>query len=379
MGVGHSQESAPVIDKDCIRILQTGMHDNHGGVESFILNYSQVLKAKGVVFDYIDLQGKGISESDKILSEGSKIYTMRDYRKHPISTIKRIKEILRTENYVCIHINMLSAASLVPVIGGLLGKAKVLVHSHNSQALGLHRRALHAVNAKILRWLPVTRVACGKLAGDWMFGQKYYEVIPNSVDIDRYRFQTEDRALLRSKLHINEDTFVMGFVGRVSPQKNPAYLPRILNAVKKKGMKNVKLLIIGDGELLEQVKESAQAFGVSKDIIYVGSQRNMGKWYSAMDVCLLPSLWEGLPLVGVEAQTSGLPCFFSDQVTDEVALTDLVNFCELTETAENWASAIIEKQYDLSQRHRYAECIGQTDYFIGKSAEHLYAIYRSLE
>jgi len=237
---------------------------------------------------------------------------------------------------------------------------------------------LHAVNSMILRQLPVTRLACGKMAGDWMFGKKHYEVVPNAIDTDVYRFREESRRSLRAQLHIGEDTFVLGFVGRISPQKNPVYLTKILDAVRKHGLENVKLLIAGDGELQEQVRKTAMDLGLAEYLLCVGSQKNVNEWYSAMDAFLLPSLWEGLPLVGVEAQTAGLPCFFSDQITEEIALTELVHFCELTETADNWAEAILSSRKKLLNRYSYADRMAQTNYSIYQSADRLQKIYRSV-
>lgn len=360
-----------------MKVLQLGMTANHGGVESFVLNYTRVLKEHGVAFDYVDLQGYGLVDAERLLSEGSQIFTMKDYRKHPLLTLKRLKQIVRDGDYDCVHVNMLSVASLVPVLGTLHPNTRVLVHSHNSQALGLPRKVLHAVNSTILRMLPVTRLACGKMAGDWMFGKKPYEIVPNAVDVEIYRFRGENRNALRSRLDIGPDTLVLGFAGRLSPQKNPTYLAKILAAVKKKGLENVKLLIVGDGELQEAVREAAAELGVGEDILFVGSQSNVNQWYSAMDALLLPSLWEGLPLVGVEAQTAGLPCFFSDQITREIAMTDLVRFLELTDAADNWARAILEINKSGAERTLYADMMGQTNYSIHCSAHRLYEIYGS--
>lgn len=366
------------VPKTCtMRVLQTGMHKNHGGVESFILNYAQALKAHGVVFDHIDLQGKGIACEEQILSEGSKIYTLKDYRKHPFSATKRVTEIVREGNYSCVHINMLSAASLVPVIGALMGKAKVFVHSHNSQTLGIHRKVLHAMHAIILRRLPITRLACGKMAGDWMFGKKDYEIIPNAIDTEKFRFCPESRAELRAGLGLEDDTFVLGFVGRISPQKNPLYLTKVLDAVINRGLRNTKLLLVGDGELQEQVRKNAEDLKIADKVIFAGSQSNVNQWYSAMDILLLPSLWEGLPLVAVEAQTAGLPCIFSDKITKETALTELVAFCELTEAADNWADTILNSRKKVLDRCGYADRIAKTNYSIHQSAKRLWSIYGS--
>ena len=227
-----------------VKILQLGMSANHGGVESFVLNYAKEMNKYGVSCDYVDLQGKGLAGSEWILSEGSRIFTLKDYRKHPIQTLKRVKQIVREGNYDCVHINLLSAASLVPTYGALRGGAKVLVHSHNSQTIGLPRKLLHGFHSVILRRLPVTRLACGNMAGNWMHGKKKFEVVPNAIDTQRYRYSEESRKARREELGIGEDTFVLGFVGRLSPQKNPVYLTKILNALRRRGVEDVKLLIV---------------------------------------------------------------------------------------------------------------------------------------
>ena len=151
-----------------MKVLQLGMTATQGGVESFILNYAKALNQYGVEFDYVDLQGYGVPQSERLLAEGSRIFTMKDYRKHPLLTMKRLKQIVRDGHYDCIHVNMLSLASMVPVLGTLGSGTPVLIHSHNSKALGLPIQPLHAVNSTFLRMLPVTRLACGKMAGDCM-------------------------------------------------------------------------------------------------------------------------------------------------------------------------------------------------------------------
>lgn len=358
-----------------MRVLQFGMTGNPGGVESFILNYGQHLKNAGILFDYVDLQGYGLAHSNQLIEEGSRIYTLKDSRKHPLLAFREIKRIITEGGYSCVHINMLSAANLVPVLAALRCKTRVIVHSHNTQTVGLHRKLLHKLNSGCLRSLPVIRLACGTQAGKWMYGKKAFEVIPNAIDTEYYQYDPQTRQQLRQELGIGEETVVLGFVGRLFTQKNPTYLIKILYQVKKRLSRDVKLLIIGDGELLEEVKDTASELGVSQDVIYTGRKDNTASWYSAMDAFVLPSLWEGLPLVGVEAQAAGLPSFLSDKITNEIVLTDLVRFCKLTESAENWAEEIV-KVLDISgDRSKYAQDLGKSKFSIFNSAKLLHKLY----
>lgn len=362
-----------------MRVLQFGMSSRHGGVESFILNYARHLKAEGIVFDYVDTLGDGLTNSGELIENGSVIHTLKDCRKHPVYGYQNIKRIIRDGGYTCVHINMLSAANPVPVIAALRAKAHVIVHSHNSRTVGIHRKILHAINSVFLRMLPVTRLACSHEAGKWMFGSREYQVVPNAIYADRYKFDTEARRALRAEAGIPEGAVVLGFVGRLFAQKNPLYLVKILHAVKQKISADVKLLIVGDGELMEDVRSAASDLGIASDIVCVGRQENVASWYSAMDAMLLPSLWEGLPLVGVEAQAAGLPCFLSDNITEETVLTDLVHFCHLTENGENWAEQIIKSLDRSEDRCQYAVRVAQSGFSIANAANLLRKLYFSKE
>lgn len=358
-----------------MKVLQIGMTKNHGGVESFVLNYARRLHSEDVIFDYVDLYGQGLAKEEEILSRGSRIYTLQDFRRHPLAAAKRIRKIVRSGDYCCVHVNMLSLASPVAVLTALASGANVIMHSHNTRTVGIHRKLLHAVNSLYMRHLPVTRLACGAEAGKWMFGAKPFTVIPNAVDVTRYQFDLHTRQTLRSRMGLTDDTLVLGFVGRFSTQKNPMYLLRILGAVKKCHAGPVKLLTIGEGELKAEFLKQAEEKGLLADVVDLGFREDTADWYSAMDAFVLPSLFEGLPLVGIEAQTSGVHCFFCDRITEELALTDRSHFCSLTDSAENWAEAILKTLKDNTDRQRYAQAVDQTDYGISHSAKTLLDIY----
>lgn len=361
-----------------MKVLQFGMTANRGGVESVVMNYAQSLQTRGVVFDYVDLQGVGLAGAEEIRQRGGTIFTLKkDHRKHPFLAAKQIEQIVREGGYRCAHINMLSAASPVAVVSCLRAGANVIMHAHNTRTVGLHRKILHTVNSVMLSRLPLIRLACSTNAGKWMFGDKAFTVIPNAIHVDKYRFDPEIRKTLRASLEIADETLVMGFVGRLAYQKNPTYLPQILHAVKKQLGPDVKLLIIGDGDLKHELLQVAAYQGVGEDIIFLGMRDNVAQWYSAMDVLVLPSLFEALPVVGVEAQAAGLPCFLSDRITEEIILTDLMHLCPLTDSADNWAEAIRVAIGVKPDRCRYADEMKQSNYSLERSSQLLWDLYTS--
>ena len=363
-----------------MRILQFGMTSNHGGVESFIMNYARSLKKYGIYFDYVDLQGVGLACKEEILEYGGKIYTLKkDHRTHPFLAAKQIREIVAAGGYRCAHVNLLSAASPVATIACLRGGAKVILHAHNTCTVGLHRKVLHAINSRLMRYLPVTRVACSIESGKWMFVDKKYSVIPNAIETDRYCFDSQVRRQLRQELGVEDDTMVVGFVGRLSVQKNPLYLVKILQSVKAKYTAGVKLLIVGDGDLRQELIQSAREYDLCDDIVLLGMREDVARWYSAMDVLVLPSLFEAFPVVGVEAQAAGLPCFFSDRITDDLKITSLAHMCALEESAENWASEICASRISTDERYLYNREMKKSRYSLDKSSEMLRDVYTSTQ
>lgn len=186
--------------------------------------------------------------------------------------------------------------------------------------------------------------ACSQYAGAWLFGRRSMErgkvmILHNAIDLDKFRFDPRTRDEVRRELNL-EGKFVVGHVGRFCAPKNHSFLIEIFAEVQKRTQGAV-LLLAGDGELVGAVKEKAARLGLEEPARFLGIRSDVARLYQAMDVFVLPSLYEGLPVVGVEAQAAGLPCVFSGAVTREAELTDHVQFLPLNSGAEQWAEAIL--------------------------------------
>ena len=222
-----------------------------------------------------------------------------------------------------------------------------VIHSHNSgtqQAIGgrlsLFHRFTEAHNRKVLDRYATHCFACSQKAGDWMFDGRPYTVIRNGIDLDLYAFRPEKRKELRQSLGL-KDELLAGIVGRLSLQKNPAFAVKVLQALAEKEP-TAHAVFLGDGELRSQTEESVRAAGLQDRVRFLGNVGNVNEWLSAMDVLLMPSLFEGLPFALVEAQASGLPCVVSSAVSKEADLTGLVQFVSLDEKPTVWADKIIQ-------------------------------------
>lgn len=326
-----------------IEVLQVGLSSNLGGIESCILNYHRNIDTSKIQFDYVDIYGRGIACEDEILQYGGKVYILPDYKKHPIRMAGELKKVILNNHYDVIHINILSAANLIPVSVACRNSGGVVaVHSHNTAVpSGIFRFIMHQLNLRKLRGMPVKKWACGLKAGKWMWGNKFEKssVVPNAIEMGKFIKNLEKRNALRAQCGFSKNDIVLGFVGRFSEQKNVLFLSEILFCLKKKSLK-YKLLLIGDGVLKKSLEEKLRFYDVMDSVYFAGFQKEVSAWYQAMDVLVLPSFFEGVPIVGIEAQATGLPCFISDKVSDELNITGLVKYLPINRGGEVWANAI---------------------------------------
>lgn len=209
------------------------------------------------------------------------------------------------------------------------------------------------------------KLACGRLAGKWMFGRKSYKIIHNAIDIDTFTYSEEARVRIRKNLNL-ENKFVIGCVGRFTKQKNHRFMLKVFRQVLKKD-KHAVLMLVGTGELFDDVKKQAEDYGIADKVMFMGQCLNVNELLQAMDVFLMTSHFEGLPFALVEAQAAGLNIISSDVVTKEVNVTGLIEYISLDETAEHWAEKIEEYKNKAAGRRTDREKLGVYD--IGRNAK----------
>ncbi len=354
-----------------MRILEIGMGAHLGGIEVYFHNYYKRIH-DNCHFDFTDKDG-GLYFSEEYSSNGSVIYHMPDFNKQPLKYYLTLKRIIKNGKYDAVHINMLSLANILPVFAAKAAKAKVIIHSHNAGVpSGGLRKILHFIN-KPFASLADQRLACSELAGKWMFGSKSFSVIPNAIDTDIFNLNDEMRKNQRSEFNYSADDQVIGHVGRFAEQKNHEFIIDIFAELHKKSNK-YKLLLIGDGELRQSIEERVSKAGLTDSVIFTGNVNNVPDYMQAMDLFILPSLFEGLPVTGIEAQACGLPCVFSTSITDEVKITDNVEFVSLDD--KNKWIVTIEKMISLPKSDN-TEQIRAAGYDIKGTAKKLEKIYLS--
>jgi len=374
-----------------IRILQWGMTNNVGGVEVFIMNIYRNIDRDKVQFDFLLSHNQPtIPFEDEINQLGGRVFRVTYGQKESPIKARRCLETFFKEHqgeFAGIHMHSCFITYALPLKYAEKYHVPIRIyHSHNAGDMypskSLLKKVISYTTRKDVKKWSTDLFACSDLAGKYMFHCNDAKWIKNAVDIDKFRFNIETRNLLREKYNL-QDKKVIGFVGRLQYQKNPLKLIDIFNLVYQKE-KNSILIIIGTGDLENQIKEKIESYNLNHAVLMLGQQNDVNEWYQAMDCFFLPSLFEGLPVVLIEAQCSGLPCIASDKViTKDSKILENLSFVDLESYSEEWVNVIIDKlnNVDLSDRLLAAELVssagfeinkvskGIEDYYIGEFSE----------
>jgi glycosyltransferase EpsF len=320
-----------------------------GGVESVVFNYYKFIDKAKVRFDFIIHDDSPREIPDEILALGCKVYKVPPCVRLP-AYMKALEEIFVRGGYKIVHSHM-NALSVFALNAAKRAKVPVrIAHSHTSAGKGrgeLGRNMLKYALRPFSRIYPTHLFACSEHAGKWLFGGKAFKqgrvtVIHNAVDPARFVYDEEIRSRVRNDLGLN-GKFVVGHVGRFTSAKNHFFLIDVFYEIRKKDKDGV-LLLVGDGELRRKIEEKADKLNLREDVLFLGGRDDVNELYRAMDVFVLPSLYEGLPVVLVEAVFAALPAVVSDRVTGEAKISDKVEFMSLRESAEAWAEKILAKR-----------------------------------
>lgn len=331
---------------------------NGDGTAVALMNYYQELIEHGWRIDFLVLKIFECEWLNKVKADGNNIYELPKENKYSYKVSRKIRSIIKEGKYDIVHVNMPGHVGFETLkMARQYGIGKRIFHAHNPRNnLNLKTVISTKVYDYLLQREATELVACSKSAGNSRFGNKDFQVLKNVIDTDRFVYRLEDRRYIREKLHI-EKKVVVGVVGRFAAQKNPEFLLECFAEYNKLNKESV-LLWIGDGELQEKIQDRAKNMGLKGACLFVGRKNNIEKWYSAMDLFLLPSKLEGMGIVFLEAQCTGLPCFGSTNVPIETEVTELMHRISLKQEANYWATAM-KKVTDMSgdRRSRASEFI----------------------
>lgn len=326
-----------------------------GGVEAVVMNYYRAIDRNKIQFDFIcdeDSTNIPYAEIEKL---GGKVILIPPYQKI-MKYQRELKRVLKNGEYKIVHshINALSIFSLR--VAKKAGVPVRIAHSHSTtNKKEWKKNLMKQVLRPFSKVFATNYMCCSELAGRWLFGDKEYDkgtvyLLNNAIDSDKFIYNEKVRKSKRKELDIKDDILIIGHIGRFVEQKNHKFLIDIFNEIHKLEQ-NSMLLMAGKGPLTEKIKEMVDELGLNNSVKFLGQRNDTSELYQAFDVFLLPSLYEGLPVVGVEAQASGLLCYLSNDMTKETKILESTVFMSLHNSSKEWARNILQdiKKYKRSK------------------------------
>lgn len=367
-----------------MKVLCWGMSGNMGGIESFIINtYRHIDKSK-IQMDFLVAHDREIiAYEDEIIAMGGKIHrVMYSESESLIKARTSLKKFFKEHtDYDVMHIHANFPYAFPLKYAKKSGVPIRILHSHNSNKDKTTHKGIKKILSSIrdrqikkqIDKYPNYYFACSDLAAEFMFPGKKYKWIKNGIDTHSFEYDEEIRKETREELNISDDYQVLGFIGRIREQKNPFFIIDIFREYLKLN-KKTKLVIVGIGEWEEKIKEYAKDLIDSEKALFLGKRKDSNRIYQAIDAFLLPSYYEGLPVVLVESQTAGLPSFTTDVVTKQVELTDLIHYYPLAIGAREWAKNVFD-ELQKYERKDYSKTIIDNGFDEKESAKEIEKFY----
>ena len=322
-----------------------------GGVESVIMNYYRHLDHSKVQFDFICDEDSTRIPYDEIKKLGGRVFLIPKYQNLP-KYLKALGKLLKENQYRIVHSNI-NTLSVFPLYAAKKAGVPVRIsHSHStSNPKEWKRNLIKNILRPFSKRYATDFFACSEVAGRYLFGNKAFnqgevKIIHNAIDVDKFKFDEVARKKLRQEFGIKDSTVVIGHVGRFVQQKNHTFLVDVFKEYHEKNPDS-KLLLVGSGPLEDEIKKKVEKLGLKDSVLFLGQRDDINKLYSVMDVFYLPSLYEGLPVVGVEAQAAGLPTIFSNGISSEAIISKNAKIVAVQEV-----EAYIKKIDEVTQNNK---------------------------
>lgn len=342
-----------------VAVVMGKMHS--GGKKNLVMEYYRHIDRNKIQFDFICDSDSNAIPKEEIISLGGRIYEVAPYQ-HIIKNMYQIYRICMENKYLIIH-GYNNTLNVFPMFVGKVAGVPIRINESISMSTnkGDWKTYIKEILKPFSHCFATNFMANGETCGRWQFGDKAYnkgkvKIFKTVIDADNNDFDMALRENTRREYDL-VDNLVIGHIGRLTEQKNTLFLIDVVNEIVKID-KRVKLLIIGDGNLREAMIEKISNLNLKENIIYLGRREDIKKFYNAMDCFVLPSLYEGLPVVGVEAECCGLPVFFSTEIPQESsACNELSHYISLEKNASEWAKIVLKetKKNIISRRSRIEE------------------------
>lgn len=365
--------------REPIRVLQVVPNMQQGGIENFIMNMYRSINKDNVQFDFLEHYSTDHFFDEEIRNLGGRIFRfpLMEKKTDLVSYIRYLSNLFDSHPEIrIIHGHMATTAPLYFSVAKKHGINNRIIHAHEDSYI----RNLRGIVRMILikqAWRGATyRIACSETSGRYYYGKHSFKIVRNAIDTPRFKFNLEKRDLFRKHYNIAGSAYVIGHIGRFDKQKNHQYLIKVFSEVVKQKPDAI-LLLVGEGQLMDAIKQEVADYNLQNHVIFTGAIRNSEDAYSAMDCFVLPSFFEGLPLTGVEAQCNGLPCIFSKAISKEICLSSNVLFLSIEDDPQVWTKALLS-QSERSNSDLAVQLVHDHGYDSYENAKRLEELYLEL-
>lgn len=339
-----------------IRVLHSIPGYGLGGIESLIMSLYRNIDKSLVQFDLLVETQRWLPDFEEIVQNGGQVYQLTPFnKKNPFGYIHDLKDFFKKHRgeYTVLHSHTVTRSAPILYYAKKFAVPCRISHSHTDSFDGNRLIALSELLVRLNNKLSTHYLAASQQAGSYYFDKdkKPFTVLKNTIDTENFSYSPEKRKRLRKSLNM-EEYFVVGHTGRFTYQKNHWKIVDVFYHVHKK-LPNARLLLVGDGPTMDDIKKKAKELGIFDYTIFTGSRSDVSDLLQAMDVFFLPSFFEGFCISLLEAQSVGLPCVASDIIPKEVQLTDLITTISLDDNDKIWSEAIVSYwEHPRSSQHK---------------------------
>ncbi len=361
-----------------IKVLHMFTSLDNGGVESFLFNYYSNFDRNEISFDFVVPSEKIGFLEEKLKQMNCKIYHLKNSKISPFLRFKEINEIIKENKYDIVHTHGYRA-----ILGLILAKKnniKVrIMHSHMAfEKEGILKRITRFIIVILINIFATDKFACGNDAAIWLYGKKAFlknkiKIINNAIDLEKFKYNETNRLTIRNEFNLNNKDKLMINVARLTEQKNQIFLLNVMKTIAVTN-NNYKLFLIGEGEDKEKLIDYVNKNNLSSSVFFLGVRKDINKILSAADIFLLPSLYEGLPVVLAEAQASGIKSLVSNNITNEISVTSLIKYLSI-DCLDEWIINIMDTDYNLKRIDGY-NCMKNSKYDIKSESKKLFDYYK---
>lgn len=360
--------------KSAVRVLHVIAGLGSGGAERIVMEWYRRIDRERFQFDFLIRSDENIY-LDEITRLGGNVFCAPEFPQNIRANYMYTRRLLEKKDYKIIHVHGNALIYIYPLIVAEKMKDTCrIMHSHNTRTASPLYYPIHWFNRKRIGKLSDVKLACSKDAGEWMFGTgSNCTIIQNGIEIENFRFQKDVRAVYRKRLGV-ENQFVVGNVARFLPSKNHLFLLQIFCELLLLNADSI-LLLAGEGREKEKIEKKAKQLGIFSKVRFLGVRNDVSELMQAMDIFVLPSRFEGLGIVLIEAQFAGLHCIASDTIPRESAVSDRIDYVSLKESPQTWARKILA-HHNSDRNLKYLSGMNY-EYDINSAVKKLEQVYQN--